>query len=126
MKLNCFKYENINGIPRDLLNAYCERCEFKSNCSYKIKIENTIIFSQIKRKSGGRIKNWKKISENSYELIKKPLSWKGYVHSKIAFKKGYSDDWVLLSQYKVLLRAKTKTEIKKKTLEWMRMHSYMK
>ena len=72
-----------------------------------------------------RTKNWSKISKNSWELSKKPALQRGvriYAHTKIAIRKGHSGDYVVASEHKILKRAKTKKEIYKKAVGWMRKH----
>ena len=66
-----------------------------------------------------KIKNWSKIGKNVWKLNKKP---KRYAHTKIAIRKGYSGDYIVVSEHKVLKRAKTKKNIYKKTIKWMRKH----
>jgi len=74
-----------------------------------------------------RTKNWSKVSKNVWKLNVKP---KGYAHTKVVIRKGYGEKgyggkvgkWVVLSEHKVLKRAKTKKEIYKKTISWMRKH----
>jgi len=70
-----------------------------------------------------RIKNWKKtgIYGNCWQLrlarFRKP-----YGHFKLCIRKGYSGDWLFASDHKIVRRAKTKTEIYKKAIIWMRKH----
>ena len=66
-----------------------------------------------------RTKNWSKVTKNSWKLNKKP---KTYAHTKIAVRKGHSGDYVVASEHKILKRAKTKEDIYKKAVNWMRKH----
>lgn len=66
-----------------------------------------------------RIKNWSKVSKNVWKLNKKPNR---YAHTKIAIRKGHSGDYVIASEHKILKRAKTKKDIYRKTVSWMRKH----
>lgn len=73
-----------------------------------------------------RTKNWSKINKNSWELSKKPALQRGvriYAHTKIVVRgKTYKGDYVIASEHKILKRAKTKKEIYKKAVIWMRKH----
>ena len=66
-----------------------------------------------------RIKNWSKDGENSWKLNKKP---KGYAHTIIFVRKGTSGDYLVGSEHTILKRTKTKKDVYKKAVEWMRKH----
>lgn len=71
-----------------------------------------------------RTKNWSKVSKNSWKLNVKPKPKQSVLraHTKIVIRKGYNGDYVTVSEHIVLKRAKTKKEIYKKTVSWMRKH----
>ncbi len=79
-----------------------------------------------------RIKNWKRHDPhgNCWKLNiskTKPIHlWRSgvekLIHTKICYRLGYSGDWVLMSEWKILKRAKTMTAIYKKAIAWMRKH----
>ena len=68
-----------------------------------------------------RIKNWSKATANSWRLNKKP-DRKTYAHTVIAVRKSPMGGYVIGSEHKILKRAKTKKDIYKKAVIWMRKH----
>ncbi len=80
-----------------------------------------------------KIRNWKKISDNCWELdlaaARKKTYHKGtkkprWISRTMCFRKGYSGDWVLANEIRILRRAKTKAKIYKMAIAYMRKHPH--